>query len=136
MKKLIISILILILSGGFGIFIYKQMTYEKTNYQYTKFSDIPDIIKENEEVIIFIKQDGCSPCKLVEPIVNNYASVNKEVVYSVVVNKDKDYVSERDKYRIKGTPTLIYYKNGKEIHRTETSFNDEEFQKTVLKLGF
>lgn len=136
MKKIIISISILVIAVFLGMFMYHKMTYQKTNYEYIKFNQIPNIVEENEKVIIFVKQDGCSPCKLVEPIVNDYAKGDKGIVYTIIGNKDKDYASQSQKYHIEGTPTLIFYRNGKEVQRMNTAFTDSEFQQMIKKVDF
>lgn len=136
MKKIILSIGILLIVGVGGVFTYEKMTTTKTNYDFTHFKKIPDLVKEKENVIIFIVQDGCSYCKLVDPIVNDYASKNKGVVYAITANKEDDYSSQSIKYHIEGTPTLLYYHKGKEIYRTTNAFTSDEFQQTIQKVDF
>ncbi|MGH1766215.1 thioredoxin family protein, partial [Enterococcus faecalis] len=85
---------------------------------------------------LFVEQDGCSSCKLVKPIINNYAKENKGIVYSVTANKEKDYNVQSEKYHIEGTPTLIYFKEGKEVYRTNTGFTEDEFKNTIKKVEF
>lgn len=136
MKKFVICISASLLAVFFGIIMYYGMTNEKTNYEYTEFNQIPNLVKNNDKIIIFVKQDGCAPCKLVDPTVNDYAKNNKGVVYSIVANEDKDYASQSKKYQIQGTPTLIYFKQGKEVQRMNTGFSDTEFQEMIKEVDF
>ena len=128
MKKIFISISILVITGILGMLMYNNITSEKTYYTETKFGKISELVKKNDRIILFVEQDGCSSCKLVKPIINNYAKENKGIVYSVTANKEK--------YHIEGTPTLIYFKEGKEVYRTNTGFTEDEFQNTIKKVEF
>ncbi len=67
---------------------YNNITSEKTYYTETKFGKISELVKKNDRIILFVEQDGCSSCKLVKPIINNYAKENKGIVYSVTANKE------------------------------------------------
>ncbi|MDK1716579.1 thioredoxin family protein [Dellaglioa algida] len=135
MKKIIISIVVILFTGFLGMFIYHNMTYEKTYFNYTHFKEVPKLVKKKKKIIVFAIQDGCSYCKMVEPIVNEYAKKNDSIVYAIVTNKETDY-TEAEKYKIKGTPTLIFYRNGKEIFRRENGFTNDQFQQIIHKLDF
>lgn len=136
MKKIFISISILVITGILGMLMYNNITSEKTYYTETKFGKISELVKKNDRIILFVEQDGCSSCKLVKPIINNNAKENKGIVYSVTANKEKDYNVQSEKYHIEGTPTLIYFKEGKEVYRTNTGFTEDEFQNTIKKVEF
>jgi thioredoxin len=58
----------------------------------------------------------CGPCRLVGPIVEAVAARYKDVARVVKVNVD-DNVSISQRYGIKGIPTLILFRNGKETER-------------------
>lgn len=136
MKKIVISIAILIATSFLAVFLYNRMTTEEVHYDFTNFNQVPEIIAENEKVIVFVVQDGCSPCKLVEPIINDYAKEQKGVVHAIVSNKEKDYSIQSKKYNIEGTPTLIFYKNGTEIYRKRNGFTADEFHQMIQKVDF
>lgn len=136
MKKKIISLFVIIVSIFVGIYVYHELTYEKTNYNFIAFNDIPQTIQDKKKVIIFFTQEGCPTCKLVEPIINEYAKANKGTVFAIITNKEKNYYKEATKYQIKGTPTLIYYNNGKEVYRSTTGFTESEFKQVIKDKGF
>jgi len=136
MKKILISIGAILLTVFLGIFFYHKITYEETYYDYTHFEEIPKLVEKKEKVIIFVVQDGCSYCKMVEPFINDYAKDNKGVVYAVVANQEEDYITQMDKYKIMGTPTLIFYENGKEVFRQGKGFTNDEFQEMIKKVDF
>ncbi|PKP62233.1 thiol reductase thioredoxin [Candidatus Atribacteria bacterium HGW-Atribacteria-1] len=59
--------------------------------------------------------DGCSPCKELEPIVKELAKENPrlKVCKMDVMENPKTYL----KYKVRGLPTLIFFKEGKEVDR-------------------
>ncbi|WP_375178394.1 thioredoxin family protein [Enterococcus rotai] len=114
----------------------RKLTDEETYYDYTHFEDIPKLVEKKDKVIIFVVQDGCSYCKMVEPFINDYAKNNKDVVYAVVANKEENYNTQADKYKLMGTPTLIFYEKGKEVFRKGKGFTDDEFQEMIKKVDF
>lgn len=136
MKKIIISMSILILVGIGGFYTYHKMTSEKFYSEYINFKDIPKTIANKDRAIIFVIQDGCPYCKMVEPIINNYSRKNKDIVFTIVANRDKEYSNQSVKYNIKGTPTVIFYRDGKEIYRSTNAFTESEFKKTIEMVDF
>lgn len=136
MKKIIISVFVIILSTFFGFFVFKKLTTENTYYEYTHFAEIPNLISNNEKKIFFIVQEGCSICKLVDPIVNEYAKNNKNVVYSIIGNKEEDYTYQSEKFNIQSTPTLIFFNNGEEVFRTTHGFTENEFKEIIKEVAF
>ncbi|WP_373193073.1 thioredoxin family protein [Enterococcus sp. RIT-PI-f] len=136
MKKLLVSTFVIAIIGILGFSMYNNITHEELFYENTNFNKIPQLIKSKEKVIVFVVQDGCSICKLVEPIVNEYAKNNQGVVYSIIENKEKDFSTQSVKYNIENTPTMIYYQNGREIYRTTSGFTEDEFKQTVKKVDF
>lgn len=60
MKKIFISISILVITGILGMLMYNNITSEKTYYTETKFGKISELVKKNDRIILFVEQDGCS----------------------------------------------------------------------------
>lgn len=60
--------------------------------------------------------EWCMPCKMMAPVLNN---VSKELDGSAHVGKlnIEHYQSMASKYKVKSIPTLILFRNGKEVNR-------------------
>lgn len=58
----------------------------------------------------------CGPCKMVAPVVEELASEYVGKVRFVKLNTD-DNMSVPGRYRIQGIPTMIVFKDGKELAR-------------------
>jgi len=75
-----------------------------------------DVLKSDRPVLVDFWAAWCAPCRMlaptVEAIADKYASTARVVKLNV---DDNPSVSQR--YGIKGIPTLILFKNGKEEER-------------------
>jgi thioredoxin 1 len=58
----------------------------------------------------------CGPCKLMAPIMNSVAEETDGKVTIGKVNVDEQRATA-SKFKIRSIPTMILFKNGKEIHR-------------------
>ena len=52
MKKIFISISILVITGILGMLMYNNITSEKTYYTETKFGKISELVKKNDRIIL------------------------------------------------------------------------------------
>lgn len=134
MKKILIFILITI-SILVLIFLTTTKTDSKestTNYYQNKIKTNElqnDILKQDEKFIYFY-QTNCHYCKKTSPIVipmTKKLNINMEVL-----NLEKE-PNGWNQFKIEGTPTIIHYKNGKEIDRIEGEYTEEEFKEWFNK---
>jgi thioredoxin 1 len=58
----------------------------------------------------------CGPCKLMAPVMNNVAEATAGRVTIAKLNVD-EHRETAAKFRVRSIPTLILFKNGKEVHR-------------------
>ncbi|WP_207696658.1 hypothetical protein DOK67_0002280 [Enterococcus sp. DIV0212c] len=101
----------------------------ETKYTIKSSDEALKIIKSNKDVIIYYSQKDCVYCKELNVHLNKLDSNVKEKVYVFYIeNEDKNKVKKT--FEFSYTPTLIYYKNSKEIDRLN---NDLLFKKNVAK---
>lgn len=93
----------------------------------TKFNNI---IKSKNPVLVDFYADWCLPCKQVPPILKEVKNAIKERVRIVKVNVDKNPLIAT-KYQIRNLPTIMIFKDGKEIW-TGTGIQDVEEIKSIL----
>ena len=96
-------------------------------------------IKENEfnkiinnkekKVIIDCYADWCGPCKMLSPIIDELATnIDNCEFYKLNVNESENISRE---YGIMSIPTILIFKDGKEIQRTIGLKTKEELEKII-----
>lgn len=120
MTTLIIIAAIVVLAAGYVFISYKKM---KNLPEVEKSQNIKDLtdknfshqIKNNISLVDFWAP-WCMPCKMMAPVLNEIAEKENTGVQICKVNVD-EYQSLASTYGIRGIPTTILFKNGKEINR-------------------
>lgn len=75
-----------------------------------------DIIQSETPTLVDFHATWCGPCKSLAPILDQLKSKKGEALRILKIDVDKNPAIV-DKLGIRGVPTLIYYKNGKQIWR-------------------
>ncbi len=75
-----------------------------------------DVLKSDKPVLVDFWAAWCAPCRMLAPTVDAVAEKYTGQAAVVKLNVD-DNPSVSQKYGIKGIPTLILFKNGKEEER-------------------
>ena len=117
-KKIFISIIIVTLITGVNLFAQKKAIKPKVTF-------------------IELGSVNCIPCKMMQPVMKNiekkYDSQVKVIFYDVWTQEQKPYA---EKYGIKLIPTQVFLdENGKEFHRHEGFYPEEEIDKILESKG-
>jgi thioredoxin 1 len=75
-----------------------------------------DIDEKDKLVIVDLWAEWCGPCKMMEPVLTEIAEEFKENVKLVKLNIDENQKTAAD-YNVMNIPTLILFKEGKEVDR-------------------
>lgn len=75
-----------------------------------------DIIQSETPILVDFHATWCGPCKSLAPILDQLKSKKGEALRILKIDVDKN-PAIADQLGIRGVPTLIYYKNGKQIWR-------------------
>jgi thioredoxin 1 len=67
-------------------------------------------------VLVDFWASWCMPCKLMVPVLNELAEETEGKVTIAKLNVDESKVTA-SKFSVRSIPTLILFKNGKELHR-------------------
>ena len=67
-------------------------------------------------VLVDFTADWCGPCKSMSPILKQLKSELKDSISIIKINIDKNQPLAA-KYQVKGVPTFIIFKQGKQVWR-------------------
>ena len=79
-------------------------------------SSFNTIIKSNIPVLIDFHADWCGPCKMLAPILKQVKEELGEAIKIVKIDVDKNQPLAA-KYQVRGVPTMLLFKNGKQLWR-------------------
>jgi thioredoxin 1 len=71
---------------------------------------------KNKTVLVDFWASWCAPCRMMAPVLNEMAEELNGKAHIGKVNVEK-YQSLAQKFKVRGIPTMILFKNGKEINR-------------------
>jgi len=93
-------------------------------------SSFSQLINQNKPVLIDFYAEWCGPCKMMTPILKD---VKKELGASISIIKiDVDKNQELSgKYQVRGVPTLMLFKAGKQLWRQSGLLQKDEIIKIV-----
>ncbi|HFK1684900.1 MULTISPECIES: thioredoxin family protein [Bacillus] len=131
MKKMLIfgGIIIVLFAAIFAVtqMEKKSASTDEKGYYSNKISleDLNKNIEDKKEQTIYFYQTSCVHCQKVSPIVVPLAKdLNVDMKVIDIENLNEPW----DKYDIKGTPTIIHFKDGKEVSRISGEQSKEKFK--------
>ena len=91
-----------------------------------------DIIDADKLVVVDLWAEWCGPCKLMEPVLKEFAEEYFERVKLVKLNIDQNQQTP-SKYNVMNIPTLLLFKDGKEIDRIIGAMPKNQLIKQIKK---
>ena len=79
----------------------------------SKFSEL---INQDKPVLVDFFAEWCGPCKMMSPILKEVKASLGESVAIIKIDVDKNQELAA-KYQVKGVPTLLLFKQGKQVWR-------------------
>lgn len=79
-------------------------------------SNFSEIIKEDKPVLVDFFAEWCNPCKMLAPILVSVKEELGENIKIVKIDVDKNQQLAAN-YQVRGVPTLILFREGKELWR-------------------
>ena len=88
----------------------------------SKFSEL---INQDTPVLVDFFADWCGPCKMLAPILKQVKDTLGERVSIIKIDVDKNQELAA-KYHVRGVPTMLLFKNGKQVWRQSGVLQKDE----------
>ncbi|MDO5716092.1 MAG: thioredoxin [Tissierellia bacterium] len=76
-----------------------------------------EVLKSEQTVLVDFWADWCGPCKALGPVIDEVAEEMQGQVFVGKVNVDQEQDLAKA-YHVMSIPTLVVYKDGKEVNRS------------------
>jgi thioredoxin 1 len=88
------------------------------------------IINSDTPVLVDFYAEWCGPCKTLAPILETVKTEMGEAVKIVKIDVDKNQLLASN-YQVKGVPTLLLFKNGKQVWRQSGVLQKDDLIKVI-----
>ena len=79
-------------------------------------NNFSSILNSETPVLVDFFADWCGPCKMLAPILKEVKQELKDSIKIIKIDVDKNQAMAA-KYQVRGVPTMILFKNGKQVWR-------------------
>jgi len=81
-----------------------------------KGSELAEILKMNEFVLVNFSAPWCGPCKSMAPTLEQVATENISTMLVVKLDIDEDFELASE-YQVRAVPTLLFFRAGQVVNR-------------------
>jgi thioredoxin 1 len=93
-----------------------------------------DVLQSEKAVLVDFWAEWCPPCRMMLPVVEALAAECGPEAAVVKLNVDEN-PSIAQRYSVRGIPTLILFKDGKEVERVVGTASKESLARLIDKHG-
>ncbi len=97
-------------------------------------STFQEMINSNTPVLVDFHATWCGPCKMMAPILEDVAAQMGPSAKIIKVDVDKN-PNAAAAYEVRGVPTLIIFKNGKQIWRQSGVVQSAQLVQQLVQAG-
>ena len=97
-------------------------------------SNFSEIINQDKPVLVDFFAEWCGPCKTMSPILKEVKTALGDKVSIIKIDVDKNQPLAA-KYQVRGVPTFILYKSGKQVWRQSGAVQKNELVAIINNFG-
>ena len=90
---------------------------------------VDEVVKSNGTVVADFNADWCVPCRMLAPVLEDFAEEHKNVkVVSINIDEEDELAEE---YDVSSIPCLVFFKDGVEFDRSVGFRQKEDIEELV-----
>lgn len=97
-------------------------------------SNFTEIIHQDKPVLVDFFAEWCGPCKTMSPILKGVKDALGDKVSIIKIDVDKNQALAA-KYQVRGVPTLILYKSGKQVWKQSGVVQKNDLVSIISSFG-
>lgn len=114
-----------------SLFVTKEIKLEKKDKFIFNSSEINQVLKNNDIVLLEFSTEWCLPCKKMKPLIQDIKRENPNIKFLIIdADTNKELVKN---YKIQGVPSFIIFKNNIEVFRHIGMISKKELLYNLLR---
>jgi len=93
-------------------------------------SNFLEVINQDKPVLVDFFAEWCGPCKSMTPILKEVKALLEDEVSIIKIDVDKNQ-QLATKYQVRGVPTFVLYKSGKQVWRQSGMVQKNELVRII-----
>jgi thioredoxin 1 len=93
-------------------------------------ANFSELVKSHPLVLVDFSADWCGPCKMLAPILKEVKNQTGDAVRILKIDVDKN-PEIAGSYQVQGVPTMILFKDGKQVWRQSGVMPAHELKKLI-----
>ncbi|MFC6876711.1 thioredoxin [Flavobacterium myungsuense] len=90
------------------------------------------LINDDKPVLVDFYANWCGPCQMLSPVLKQVKDNLGERITILKIDTDKNH-ELASKYNVRGVPTMILFKNGKQLWRQSGLLTKEQILGNIIK---
>jgi thioredoxin 1 len=97
-------------------------------------ADFQSLIQSDKPVLVDFFAEWCGPCKTLAPILKDVKTKMGDKITIVKVDVDRNQ-SAAQAFQIRGVPTMIIFKNGKQLWKQSGVVPADELMRVITRVS-